>query len=77
MIFSKLGDTQTLTRICSVLKIGYNFMSVLIKIETRSDILQGQALIRGVKKLLTRGVCREGRVALFTSELVESGLIML
>ena len=24
---------------------------------TRSDILQGQALIRGVKKLLTRGVC--------------------
>ena len=25
--------------------------------QTRSDILQGQALIRGVKKLLTRGVC--------------------
>ena len=30
------------------------FLSVLSKDKTRSDILQGQALIRGVKKLLTR-----------------------
>ena len=51
-LLEDVGDSDPMSMVV------FSWILIIVgKPRTRLDILQGQALIRGVKKLLSRGVC--------------------